>query len=141
MYRSGLARGPSPTSNAAARHAAGPPPQPSDRACAAPGVHGTAADSACVYSAPARGGTFCGSAVAGRSASVYDAGSGASIHGTAMDEQEAWTRFEAWRWPNGPDCPHCSALGYAKTGSRLGQLKCADCGKAFRATSGTPLEG
>src|SRR5262245_37254539 len=58
-----------------------------------------------------------------------------------MDEQEAWTRFEAWRWPNGPDCPHCPALGYAQTGSRLGQLQCGDCGKAFRAASGTPLAG
>src|SRR5262245_43140709 len=56
-------------------------------------------------------------------------------------EQEALQRLEAWRWPNGPKCPHCPAQGYATHGSRFGQLKCADCGQRFRVTAGTPLEG
>ena len=60
---------------------------------------------------------------------------------TTLAEQEALQRLEAWRWPNGPKCPHCPAQGYATHGTRFGQLKCADCGKRFRVTSGTPLEG
>jgi hypothetical protein len=29
------------------------------------------------------------------------------------DETEARIHFEALRWPNGPICPHCGAIGEA----------------------------
>jgi transposase-like protein len=60
------------------------------------------------------------------------------------DETEARVHFEALRWPNGPVCPHCGAIGEAtelkgKT-TRPGLYKCRACRKTFTATKGTLYE-
>src|SRR5437773_9893443 len=52
--------------------------------------------------------------------------------------------LEALRWPNGPLCPHCGAIGehYALTGKshRKGLWKCKDCREQFSVTVGTVFE-
>lgn len=70
------------------------------------------------------------------------------------DEGAAYELLEEMRWPNGPECPHCGAVGRAyflkpKNGQRLtstGKVshrrlwKCADCRKKFSVLVGTIFE-
>ncbi len=60
------------------------------------------------------------------------------------DDEKARELFEAWRWPNGPVCPHC---GEWKELHRLegksytaGALYCRSCRKKFSVTVGTVME-
>jgi transposase-like protein len=59
-------------------------------------------------------------------------------------DEKARELFEAWRWPNGPVCPHC---GEWKALHRLegksytaGALYCRSCRKKFSVTVGTVME-
>ena len=64
------------------------------------------------------------------------------------DEDKARELVEAWRWPNGPVCPHCKATGaYLLTGRKesknpvpSGTRKCKDCRKKFTVRVGTIFE-
>jgi transposase-like protein len=61
------------------------------------------------------------------------------------DETAAWKHFEAIRWPDGPECPHCGVVNAAdpiigKT-ARPGLYRCHECVKQFTATVGTIYEG
>lgn len=64
------------------------------------------------------------------------------------DETKARAFFEAWRWPNGPVCPHCgfneayklTSKPGTKNKIRPGLYCCAACRKTFTATVGTVLE-
>ncbi|HEY1891776.1 MAG TPA: IS1595 family transposase [Steroidobacteraceae bacterium] len=66
------------------------------------------------------------------------------------DENEARKHLEAIRWPDGPICPHCGAIGehYRLEGTggakgkkaRPGLLKCKDCREQFSVTVGTVFE-
>lgn len=60
------------------------------------------------------------------------------------DEAAAWKHFEAIRWPEGPECPHCGLVNQAdpvigKT-ARPGLYRCHACVKQFTATIGTVYE-
>lgn len=58
------------------------------------------------------------------------------------DEHKARALFEAWRWPNGPVCPHCGFTEFYKLkpgGEWKGVYKCAACRKQFTARIGTVL--
>lgn len=60
------------------------------------------------------------------------------------DEEAARKHYEARRWPNGPECPHCGVVGEAtemegKT-TRPGLYNCRACNKPFTATIGTIFE-
>jgi transposase-like protein len=60
------------------------------------------------------------------------------------DEDAARRHFEAIRWPNGPECPHCGVIGEATElqgkSTRPGVYKCRACRKPFTATVGTLFE-
>lgn len=60
------------------------------------------------------------------------------------DEDAARAHFEASRWPDGPVCPHCGAVGSATQlkgkSTRLGVYKCRECEKPFSAMVGTVFE-
>jgi transposase-like protein len=60
------------------------------------------------------------------------------------DDEAARTHFEAIRWPNGPECPHCGIVGEATElqgkSTRPGVYKCRACRKPFSATVGTLFE-
>ena len=67
------------------------------------------------------------------------------------DETKARELLEAWRWPNGPVCPHCQnggdkriskleAQGSNRRGVRSGVYFCGACRKQFTVTVGTVLE-
>ena len=60
------------------------------------------------------------------------------------DEAAAWAHFEAIRWPDGPVCPHCGAVGAADkvigATARPGLYRCHECVKQFTATIGTVYE-
>jgi transposase-like protein len=53
--------------------------------------------------------------------------------------------LEQLRWPRGPECPHCGAVGghYALQGKahRPGLWKCRECREQFSVTVGTAFEG
>lgn len=51
--------------------------------------------------------------------------------------------LESVRWPDGPVCPHCGAVGRATVvrGGRPGLYRCAACAKQFTVTVGTAMEG
>ena len=60
------------------------------------------------------------------------------------DDEKARKLFEAWRWPDGPVCPHC---GEWKDLHRMegkshtaGALYCRSCRKKFTVTVGTVME-
>jgi transposase-like protein len=61
-----------------------------------------------------------------------------------QDAEKAREYLESLRWPNGPICPHCGAIGdhYALTGksTRPGLWKCKDCREQFTVTVGTVFE-
>lgn len=60
------------------------------------------------------------------------------------DDEAARSHFEAIRWPNGPECPHCGVVGEATElkgkSTRPGVYKCRACRKPFSATVGTLFE-
>lgn len=60
------------------------------------------------------------------------------------DEEAARQHFEAARWPNGPECPHCGVVGEATElkgkSTRPGLYNCRACDKPFTATIGTIFE-
>jgi len=67
------------------------------------------------------------------------------------NENAARAHFEAIRWPNGRQCPHCGASGKTEKGkdkstlmkgktTRPGLYKCKVCRKPFTATMGTIYE-
>lgn len=60
------------------------------------------------------------------------------------DDEAARRHFEAIRWPNGPECPHCGVVGEATElqgkSTRPGVYKCKACRKPFSATVGTLFE-
>lgn len=66
------------------------------------------------------------------------------------DEDAARKHLESIRWPNGPVCPHCGALGRISRieaqgsekgkGARPGLLFCGDCREQFTVTVGTVFE-
>src|SRR5215469_6450486 len=60
------------------------------------------------------------------------------------DEETARKHFEASRWPNGPECPHCGVVGEATAmqgkSHRAGVYNCRACDKPFSATIGTIFE-
>src|SRR3984885_3323739 len=68
------------------------------------------------------------------------------------DPDKAREFLEAKRWPEGPVCPHCGALGEsyrlqadvenrkAKTHARKGLYKCGGCREQFTVTVGTVME-
>ena len=60
------------------------------------------------------------------------------------DEEAARRHFEALRWPDGPECPHCGTIGEAAElqgkSTRPGVYKCRACRKPFTATIGTVYE-
>lgn len=61
-----------------------------------------------------------------------------------QDADKAREYLEALRWPNGPVCPHCGAIGahYHLEGKahRPGLWKCKDCREQFTVTVGTVFE-
>lgn len=60
------------------------------------------------------------------------------------NEEAARRHFEALRWPDGPECPHCGIIGEATElkgeSTRPGVYKCRSCQKPFTATIGTVYE-
>lgn len=60
------------------------------------------------------------------------------------DEEAARKHFEASRWPNGPECPHCGVVSEATElqgkSTRAGLYNCRACDKPFSATIGTIFE-
>jgi transposase-like protein len=67
------------------------------------------------------------------------------------DEAKARELLEAWRWPNGPVCPHCHNAGEkplskleaqaaSPRGVRQGVYFCGACRRQFTVTVGTVLE-
>ena len=65
-----------------------------------------------------------------------------------LDEDAARAFLEHFRWPNGPVCPHCGALGAYRLHPRArsaapvrkGVLKCKACRRQFTVTVGTAFE-
>ncbi|MDE0205673.1 MAG: IS1595 family transposase [Candidatus Tectomicrobia bacterium] len=54
-----------------------------------------------------------------------------------LDEDEARKMMEGMRWPNGPECPHCTSKNAVRLqgkATRPGVLKCRDCAKQFTVT-------
>lgn len=60
------------------------------------------------------------------------------------DDDKAREYLEAIRWPNGPICPHCGAVGdhyrFQGEAHRPGVWKCKDCREQFTVTVGTVFE-
>ena len=67
------------------------------------------------------------------------------------DEGNARELLEAWRWPNGPVCPHCQNAGdkriskleaqiTSQSGIRKGVYFCGACRQQFTVTVGTVME-
>ena len=56
------------------------------------------------------------------------------------DNEAAETQFEAWRWPNGPECPHCASKNIETVASRKPMpYRCRGCRKHFSAMSHTVM--
>jgi transposase-like protein len=56
----------------------------------------------------------------------------------AMSEDDARAMIERIRWPDGPTCPHCGAIGeFWKLDTRPGLYKCKGCRKQYTVTVGT----
>jgi len=67
------------------------------------------------------------------------------------DDGKAWELLAAWRWPNGPVCPHCQNVGdkrisklaaqnTSQSGVRKGVYFCGACRQQFTVTAGTVRE-
>lgn len=58
------------------------------------------------------------------------------------DDAACLVHLEAVRWPDGPACPRCGAVGDAPTWkTRPRYRQCRQCRKLFTVLMGTPLEG
>lgn len=56
-------------------------------------------------------------------------------------DQAAEAQFEAWRWPNGPECPHCGGTNIATVKNRRPMpYRCRKCRKHFSVTVGTVMQ-
>lgn len=57
------------------------------------------------------------------------------------DEEAARAWFEAARWPNGANCPHCGSLKHYAT-KKAGRYRCGEkeCRKDFTVMTGTVME-
>jgi transposase-like protein len=64
----------------------------------------------------------------------------AAPHFQSHEAAREW--FEAQRWPNGRDCPHCGIVGRSYGTKRPGVYRCAEpeCRKDFTVTVGTVME-
>src|SRR3989442_7281420 len=58
------------------------------------------------------------------------------------DEVTAREMLERLRWPNGPVCPHCTAIKFYRVNGKTKRkvLKCATCRKQYTVTVGTIFE-
>ncbi len=63
------------------------------------------------------------------------------------DEEEAYSKLEAFHWPVGPECPHCGSVNDAtkiQTNTakkvRYGLWRCKSCKAQFTVTVGTVFE-
>jgi transposase-like protein len=60
------------------------------------------------------------------------------------DEEKARAHFEACRWPNGPECPHCGVVNEATlvqgNSHRPGLYQCNACREPFTVKVGTVME-
>lgn len=56
------------------------------------------------------------------------------------DDLTAEAQFEAWRWPQGPECPHCGATTISVVKSRRPQpFRCRKCRRHFSFKTDTPM--
>lgn len=57
------------------------------------------------------------------------------------DEEAARAWFEAARWPNGPNCPHCGSLKHYAT-KKAGRYRCGEkeCRKDYTVMTGSVME-
>ena len=55
------------------------------------------------------------------------------------DEDAARAWFERSRWPLGPECYHCGAIGQAAYMPKTKFWHCKECKKQFSVTAGTPM--
>lgn len=55
-------------------------------------------------------------------------------------DADAEAQFEAWRWPQGPRCPHCTSDSISVVASRRPQpYRCRKCRKHFSHSTRTPM--
>ena len=55
-------------------------------------------------------------------------------------DAEAEAQFEAWRWPTGPQCPHCASTSVSCVKSRRPQpFRCRECRRHFSFKTDTPM--
>ena len=56
------------------------------------------------------------------------------------DDLAAEAQFEKWRWPTGPECPHCASTRVAVVKSRRPQpYRCKSCRRHFSFKTDTPM--
>ena len=56
------------------------------------------------------------------------------------DDKTAEAQFEVWRWPQGPECPHCGAGNVSTVASRRPQpYRCRTCRRHFSFKTDTPM--
>lgn len=56
------------------------------------------------------------------------------------DDEAAEAQFEAWRWPEGPECPHCGSTRVSAVESRRPQpYRCRNCRRHFSFKTDTPM--
>lgn len=53
------------------------------------------------------------------------------------DENLAYERFVAWRWPHGIRCPRCGGVDIYRFAAAGRKFKCRECRAHFSATTGT----
>ena len=57
------------------------------------------------------------------------------------DDAAAEAQFVAWRWPTGPECPHCGSTNVATIANRKPMpYRCRGCRKHFSVTVGTVMQ-
>jgi transposase-like protein len=58
------------------------------------------------------------------------------------DDEAARTMIEGVRWPNGPTCPHCGAIGHSYVTKKPGVYRCGEkeCRQDYTVTTGTVME-
>src|SRR5260370_11530341 len=60
-----------------------------------------------------------------------------------LNEEQASEYLETVRWPNGPQCPHCSSLNATRLTdgkARPGTIQCNSCRQQFTVTVNTIME-
>jgi len=64
----------------------------------------------------------------------------AALHRRFNDEAKCLAFLERARWPDGPECPSCGAVGHAsRISTRPGVFTCLSCKRRFSVTAGTPM--